>query len=221
MSRTRTGRISFFCTDTEFVSMGLEELLPHRKYAVEAQTKVTDLFGRGTEELPSKLRAFLLKYFQKTFQDIPGARLFFHPDHSPIDDANLIEIVDVMENSGKNRLDLDAGRRCAHEMQIRYSFRAQDHARTIAQGMCDVLVDIDILECMHKEGVDCTMEQVHACTTEQLWTMQGGFECLFCKDKVLNWHRCASCGVRTCVGCVVFRDLAFNTKMCGNCGNCM
>lgn len=199
--------------------MGLEHLLPKKRHAVEAQTKVTDLFGPGTEELPTKLRTFLLAYFQKTFQDIPGARLFFHPDHSPIDDANLIEIVNVTENSGKNRLDLDAGRRTAHDMQMRYSFRAQDHARTIAQGMCDVLSDVEILECMHKEGVDCPIEQIHASSMLELWKTQGEITCLFCTDKVLKWHRCGSCGVRTCVGCVVFRDLAFNTKACGNCGS--
>jgi hypothetical protein len=202
------------------IDMGLEHLFPEVKtYAVELTHKITDMFGLGTEELPPSLRAFLLTFFQKAYKDLPGARIFFHPEHSPIDDSSVIEIVDAVENSKKKRFDLHAGRVCAHEIQMRHAFCWNDFAQKVAQDSCEVISDVEIVEALNVEGVECTLEQARACSEDELWRMQGGFRCLRCDGKALRWKRCLSCGLRTCLACVVYQDLVFDTKTCGNCGN--
>lgn len=212
----RTGRTTYICSDDDFVRLGLGELLPQRKYAVENNVKVTELFGRGTDVLPKELRTFLLAFFQKAFQTRLDMRLFFHPEHSPIDDANLIDVVDAIENSPRTpeRLDMDAGRDFAQDLLFRYSFCAHAYARTIAKESLEV---VDIVQSFRAEGVELTPEQA-VLPMDDLWRLQGGFVCLFCTDRVLNWKRCTSCNARTCTGCVIFRDLAFGTNACGHCG---
>lgn len=215
----RTGRTSYICSDEDFVRLGLGDLLPQRKYAVENNVKVTELFGRGTDALPKELRTFLLTFFQKAFQTQLDLRLFFHPEHSPVDDSNLVEVVDAVENSPRTpkRLDMEAGKDFAQELMFRYGFCAHAHARTIAKDSLEV---VDVTLAFRAEGLELTPEQALLPMSE-LWQLQGGFVCLFCTDHVLNWKRCTSCNTRTCAGCVIFRDLAFGTNACGHCGAIM
>lgn len=223
MSRrsVRTGRISYICSEEDFYRLGLTEQLPSRKYAVEKHVKVTDLYGLGTDELPKELRTFLLSFFQKAYQSELDLRLFFHPDYSPLDDANLIEVVDAVENSPRTpkRLDMDSGKVCAQNLTFRYAFCAHAHARTVASESLDVVSDVSIVEAFRSEGLQLSMEDARTKTMDELWTMQGSFVCLFCTDHVLSWRRCMQCNARTCSGCVLFRDLAFGTTACGNCGS--
>lgn len=217
----RTGRVSYICSDDDFHRLGLTEHLPAKKYAVESCTKVTDVFGPGTERLPPTLREFLLAFFYKAFQSELDLRLFFHPKYSPLDDANLIEVVDAVENSERvpKRLDMEAGRASAQDLVARYAFCAHAHARTVADESLDVLSDDSIVEAFRAEGSTISLDDVRTKTMDELWALQGSFVCLFCTAHVLHWKRCVRCNARTCAGCVLFRDLAFGTSACGNCGS--
>jgi hypothetical protein len=214
----RTGRVSSICSDEDFHRLGLTEQLPAKKYAVEGSTKVTDLFGLGTEELPKALRVFLLAFFHKAYQTELDLRLFFHPDYSPLDDANLIEVVNVVENSSRvpNRLDMEAGKVCAQDLMVRYAFCLHAHARAMAD---DFVSDVSIVEAFRAQGLSISMDDAREKTTDELWMLQGAFVCLFCTNHVLHWRRCMQCNARTCAGCVLYRDLAFGTSACGNCGS--
>jgi len=216
----RTGRVSFICSDEDFRQLGLDEHLPLRKYAVQGCTKVTDLFGLGTEEIPKSLRTFLLSFFHKSFQTELDLRLFFHPEHSPIDNANLLEVVDAVENSTRTptRLDMDAGKACAQNVMIRYAFCAHAYARTVSKESFEVESDVSIVEAFRAEGLTISIDDARTHTIGALWRQQGAFECVFCTDHVLHWKRCMQCNARTCRGCVLYRDLAFGTSTCGNCG---
>lgn len=211
----RTGRTSYICSENDFIQLGLSGLMPERKYAVENNVKVTDLFGRGTDVLPKELRTFLLAFFQKAYQTQADLRVFLHPEYSPIDDANLVDLVDAVENSPRTpkRLDMDAGKAFAQELIVRYGFCALAHARAVAS---DIVTDV--VESFRKEGMVVTSEQVRTLSNDDLWRLQGGFACLFCADHALHWRRCTSCNARTCQSCYVYRDIAFGLTVCGHCG---
>ncbi len=179
------------------------------------------MFGIGTEELPKALRTFLLAFFNKAYQTELDLRLFFHPEHSPLDDSSLIEVVDAVENSPRtpNRLDMDAGKASARDLMLRYAFCAHAHARAIATGSIEVVSDVSIVEAFRAEGLTISINDARVKTMDQLWRMQGAFVCLFCTERVLHWKRCTRCNARTCTGCVLYRDLAYGTSACGNCGS--
>jgi hypothetical protein len=210
-TRTRTGRLTSILSSQDLCELGLSVSSTSRD---PVKSKVSDFFVLGTERLPTDVRRKLLEFFHKAYQAQEALRAFLHPDHSPIDDANLVELAHVVETSKATSVDLDKGRAFVRDLIVKYSFRLISFAQEIAEREL-VMTLPEIREQLHGRH---TLEQIRAMPLERLWELQGSRDCIHCASKHLKWKTCLTCHRYTCMHCFVFRDIAFGSRACGCCG---
>lgn len=213
-TRTRTGRLTSILSTQDIRELGLVATTTTTTTSSSTKTKVVDFFVLGTERLPTDFRRKLLEFFHKAYQSQEALRAFLHPDYSPVDDANLVELAHIVESSKATSVDLDKGRTFVRELLVKYSFRHLSFAQEVAEREM-VMTLAEIREELHKRY---TIEQIRAMSLERLHELQGSRDCIHCASKHLKWKTCMTCHRYTCVYCFVFRDIAFGSRACGCCG---
>lgn len=215
-TRTRTGRLTSILStqDLHELDLVVTSSTRSRDAVSTAKSKVQDFFVLGTERLPTEVRRKLLEFFHKAYQAQEPIRAFLHPEYSPVDDANLVELAHIVESSKATSVDLDKGRAFVSDLLVKYSFRNISFAQEIAERELIVTLS-EIREQLHKRY---TLEQIRTMPLERLHELQGNRDCIHCDSKHLKWKTCMTCHRHTCMYCFVYRDIVFGSKACGCCG---